>query len=414
LYSFTVPLHVTSEIGRLETVLVHTPGPELKAVTPTNRADYLYDDIIALEIAQREHRRFVSVLQRFAEVWQVSDLLAEVLEQAEAREFLTTRTLAVVPSEPLARRLASLPPREIVRLLIEGEQEEAGPLAKALNSGGFTLPPLPNLFFPRDIGMVIGKHAVVGAMRHRVRWTEELLIATLFRFHPSLANGGLLYDGSEEQRNTYTLEGGDVHLLRPDLLVVGFSERSSPAALDQLCELVFASTTVTDVIVVVMPKEPTAIHLDMLFTQVDHELCVVYPPYFVGPERRAVLHRRKGEEAVHEMPDFFAAVRAVGLPLQPVFAGGARRISQEREQWTSGCNLVALRPGVVVSYRRNEATLDELRKTGFRLVSSVDFVAFDDWLDTKHRTVVTIEGDELVRGGGGPRCMTLPLRRAEP
>jgi arginine deiminase len=262
--------------------------------------------------------------------------------------------------------------------------------------------------------MVIGKHAVVGAMRHRVRWTEELLIATLFRFHPSLANGGLLYDGSEEQRNTYTLEGGDVHLLRPDLLVVGCSERSSPAALDQLCELVFASTTVTDVIVVVMPKEPTAIHLDMLFTQVDHELCVVYPPYFVGPERRAVLHRRKGEEAVHEMPDFFAAVRAVGLPLQPVFAGGARRISQEREQWTSGCNLVALRPGVVVSYRRNEATLDELRKTGFRLVSSVDFVAFDDWLDTKHRTVVTIEGDELVRGGGGPRCMTLPLRRAEP
>jgi len=129
-----VPLHVTSEIGRLETVLLHTPGPELKAVTPTNRADYLYDDIIAVEIAQREHRRFVSVLQRFAEVWQVSDLLAEVLEQGEAREFLTTRTLAVVPSEPLARRLASLPPREIVRLLIEGEQEEAGPLAKALNS----------------------------------------------------------------------------------------------------------------------------------------------------------------------------------------------------------------------------------------------------------------------------------------
>jgi arginine deiminase len=273
---------------------------------------------------------------------------------------------------------------------------------------------LPNLFFPRDIGMVIGHHAVVGAMRHRVRWTEELLIATLFRFHPALANGGLLYDGSEEQRNTYTLEGGDVHLLRPDLLVVGFSERSSPAALDQLCELAFASTTVTDVIVVVMPKEPTAIHLDMLFTQVDHELCVVYPPYFLGPERRAVLHRRKGEEAVHEMPDFFAAVRAVGLPLQPVFAGGSRRVSQEREQWTSGCNLVALRPGVVVSYRRNEATLDELKKTGFRLVSSVDFVAFDDWLDTKHRTVVTIEGDELVRGGGGPRCMTLPLRRAEP
>jgi arginine deiminase len=149
-------LHVTSEIGRLESVLVHTPGPELKAVTPTNRADYLYDDIIALEIAQREHRRFVSVLQRFAEVWQVSDLLAEVLEQGEAREFLTTRTLAVVPSEPLARRLASLPPREIVRLLIEGEQEEAGSPGQGAQQRRVHAATASQSLLPRDIGMVIG------------------------------------------------------------------------------------------------------------------------------------------------------------------------------------------------------------------------------------------------------------------
>ena len=111
-----------------------------------------------------------------------------------------------------------------------------------------------------------------------------------------------------------------------------------------------------------MPKAPAAIHLDMIFTQVDHELCVVYPPFFVGPERLPVLHRRKGTDGVREMPNFFAALQAVHLPLEPVFAGGERRINQEREQWSSACNFLAVRPGTVVSYRRNDATLCELTR----------------------------------------------------
>ena len=259
--------------------------------------------------------------------------------------------------------------------------------------------------------MVIGRHAVVGSMRYGVRWTEELLIKSLFVFHPELANAGLLYDGSEEKRSNYTLEGGDVHYLRPDLLVVGFSERTSPAALDRLCDVAFERGLATDVLVVVLPIAPTAIHLDMIFSHVDHELCVVYPPYFIGPERLAVLHRRKGQDGVREMPSFFAAAKELGLPLQPIFAGGTNRTRQDREQWSSACNFLALRPGTIISYRRNDATLCELEAAGFRLVPAVNFLAFDDWREAKHRTAITVEGSELARGGGGPRCMSLPLRR---
>lgn len=406
-------VRVTSEIGVLEHVICHEPGPELSVVTPRNARAYLFDDLLDEEASRVEHRVFRSILERFCEVSEVKDLLTDVLADPDAREFVLDRA-----DEGVRQHAGGMTSFDLATLFIEGKRADITPargetLARLLNELGYLLPPLPNLLFTRDAACGIGDRALIAAMAHEVRWTEELIMRALFRFHPRLETAGLIHDEVKRRRLNTSVEGGDIHVLREDLLLVGLSERTSAAGVEALAETLFASTPISDVLAVVMPRERSAIHLDMIFTMIDRDACCVFPPHFVGPTRLPVLHIARGRDTVSEREGLFGALREVDLELEPIYCGGARRTQQEREQWGSGCNMFAVAPGQVLAYDRNDETLAALeRDGGFEVVEAADFLACPD-VSFDGRRVITFRGSELVRGGGGPRCMTLPVRRRD-
>jgi arginine deiminase len=331
-----MPVHVSSEIGRLRSVLVHTPGAELLAVTPATKEDFLYDDIIDVESAGREHRRFVAILERFAEVYQVRDLLVEALANPEAREILIRETMDVVPSAPLAPASSSELPADVLASAPDrGDLEEPGPLSRTLKRG--SLPSRDsNLFFTRTTAMAVNRPRADRVDALASGCDRELLMRRSSRHLRSRQPWHTLRTGPPSAATT-TRSRADVHVLRRDTVMIGFSERFEPRRRSTTSRRCCSSETgVENVIVVVMPAENTAIHLDMIFTQVDREQCVIFPPHFrrSGAAAGAAVAPRAAQLA--QMPKSSPRSPSAGWPMEPIFCGGDRRNLQEREQWASG------------------------------------------------------------------------------
>jgi len=411
----SIEIRLDSEIGTLETVVVHTPGQEMENMTPATAAEVLYDDILSLPLALDEHRQLTGVLGRVTQVIELGDLLVEVLDRGRVRRALLEELTALFDCRDVFADLVELPSRTLARQLIEGTPKRTDSLEKYLSPSRYAIPPLPNTFFTRDATMCVNRRVVIGSMAYRARVAEALLLKSVFKYHPAIDSGGFYFDGTANPDSEVTIEGGDLLPIREDLVVIGYSERTSVAGIDKLMRAIASQGPVTDFIVVEIPKTRATIHLDMIFTMVDRDQCVVFPPLITGNRRCRAFHCRfgAGDEGarIREYSGVIEALEALGVSLAPIACGGDDAFHQEREQWASGANFFAFGPGRILGYKHNVHTLEALSKAGFEIVDADELIAGRRELAQDEKVAVAIDGAELSRGGGGCRCMTMPLAR---
>jgi len=405
-----------SEIGRLEGVIVHTPGPEIENMTPANAERALYSDILSRPAAAHGHAQLEGVLRSVASVHQFADLLRDILAEPGVAAPLVECICRNEDVPWLADELAALDPAVLARRLIEGVPLPQDTLTRFLSEERHALRPLHNLFFMRDTAAALGGSVLVGRMANSVRDREALLVEAVFEHHPALQATTVVKAPAGDERIDITLEGGDVVVARDDLLLIGIGARTSPQAVDFIIDRFKGSQEVFDVVVQELPRTPESfIHLDMVFTFLDRDACLVYEPVVLGPARQHTVHMHVAGgrvEFIRERINLLAALGEVGLDLEPVACGGHTDAwLQEREQWHSGTNSFALAPGQVVVYGRNTHTVEELDKHGFAVIEAAAVTGGRETLAGRGRCAVTVEGAELARGGGGCRCLTLPVRR---
>ncbi|MCD4794854.1 MAG: arginine deiminase [Bacteroidales bacterium] len=410
-----IKIQLESEIGELEGVILHTPGNEVENMTPENAERALYSDILNLSVALEEYKQLSGVLEKVTNVFQVRDLLTDIFENYDVKNVLINRITESCRAKDIKNILMEHNSDELSRLLIEGIPMQKNSLSNYLDKNYFELEPLHNFFFTRDASSAVNDSVLINRMASSVRKRESVIMESIFEYHPNFITQTINPENSRTFEESITMEGGDILVARKDILLIGTGIRTSSQGIDYIARKIESREQVRHIIVQELPYTPESfIHLDMVFTLLDNDKCMVYEPLIMKINRFLTLHLivQNGKVvSIEEVANIPAVLNDLGMPVKPVLCGGNSKKNQEREQWHSGANFFAFAPGKLIGYERNNYTIDALSKEGFSVIKAKDVISGKENIEDHKKLVVTIQGSELARGGGGARCMTMPVRR---
>jgi len=409
-------VRVCSEVGKLEKVIIHSPGREIEVMTPKTASEVLYNDILTLPVVAQDHKGLKEVLKRVTNVFEVTDLLTDILKNEEVKKKFVKSICKFSKKEFIENNLLELSPKELTKSIVEGVKEQKDTLEKYLSGRTYAIPPLPNLYFMRDTAIVVKGKVITGSMANNVRIGEAVISKFIYSYHPEFKSEGFIFDGMVEGNKEMTIEGGDFLVIDKNIVAIGISERTTAKSIDTVISRIREEITEPfHLFAVVLPNERATIHLDMVFTMVDKDQCVIHHPYILGKEKLQIIHITVSPDGKTEMKEentLISGLNSVGVKLNPIICGGSNPVNQQREQWLSGTNFFAFAPGKILGYGCNYNTFKELEKAGFKTVTVKQVINNEIDLNKMDKVAVGIDGAELARGGGGVRCMTMPVKRA--